>query len=420
MSSESTDQNIQNDIFASTENFNLEVELENANNAKLKAVIYKSIYTDPNISHAEFRVYTVIAGYCGSIGCCFANHDQLMEDFKDIIKERTFQDHCQSLEKKGYLYRQQISNKYKGGSRSFYTVKCHWEKYLKHLKSKHYFPEAARVESFFTNAPYDFLIKKYNFELGFKSPNPPTSTPTPNAPKDDVSNNFYDGEVGANQPRVVDEARTNRVSNKALIEEQSIKRNSEKKDDTNPKSTVTKLSDFAAAFISNDSFRNALIKDLSNSLKSESDLTLAIEYIDSNRAKVEQASNPSGLVMHAIKNGYAREKVQAVQEVKRTAAKASDELSSNIAEAKKFQKETNPAIPMIKVIVNEYSVSIALNAFADKARVDQPKPSETIEIGFKDPSFKEKILQWRKKAHATMETYRSRADLPRNGRTGTE
>ena len=106
------------------------------------------IAAHPLISNAEYRIYSIIASFCGGRGVFFVSQETLQQKIP-WLSGRNFRKICQSLEKKGFLYRNQIS-KHRRGSTRFLVVKCHWKKYLSYLKKQRFNKEASRIEFFFT------------------------------------------------------------------------------------------------------------------------------------------------------------------------------------------------------------------------------------------------------------------------------
>lgn len=272
-----------------------------------KSVIKKEVIIDSSITHAEFRVYAVVAGYCGGIGVCNARNQNLYNDVKDLMNERNFLNHIKSLMDKGLLYKKQISQK-TGGSKSIYVIRCHWEKYLDFLKKRGWYKEAACVESYFTGFEVDYLKKKYAYESNAKRKN---------------------RTVGSRHPvSELSVADTPKDSNTILH-----KRNNEKKEDS-PNPVVVSV----AQEERKDPQRDSIVNGLKSTNFNQTQKELGMKYFDINREVIVKGTNPLGYVISMIQRGIAKEVVDKHEEKTNSEAKNAKDLSSDKEKALKLQE----------------------------------------------------------------------------------
>lgn len=374
------------------------------------------------LGHHKAFLYAMISKMSSSTGRCFMSNETFAE--RNNCSVKTIERALKELQDKKFIYRNTFTryagSKILGKQRQLITFDNAF-RYFNAYLNKPTVPD--KVKKDFLNH-FGLNIGTFTpFEPGPKetikeTPKEPLSKQIPEPSNHVIPEPSNDGNLKKCLRNLKDEGCSTTLKDEGCLLLRNKLINNERTNNTQ-NLPHKQLSDSAAAFISNDSLRTKISNELASTFQFDHERKLGMDYFDLNRAYVEKMSNPVAAVISAVKKGYAKDKVEAVQEVKRTAAKEQDELSSNISEAKRFQKETASESPFVKVIVNEYSVAIALNAYADLGKSDQPFPTQTTEISFKDMTFKEKILQWRKKAHGTIETRRAR-NPQANGRTGTE
>ena len=333
--------------FSPSTNISLEDALFEENSIPLYAIIDSEIFGDPNLTHAEVRTYALIAGYCGSGGVCFASHQTIAEK-APWTDARNFRKYCESLEKKGYLYRRQHS-RLRGGSTRYLAVRCHWKKYLKFLMKKKNYELAAEVESYFTGLEQSYLLKKYTYEAkATKKPHRESTSGSSLPPTERVTIT----------PRNI-----------------SINTNSRKYDDERGNAAAE--------------FSELALKEMQDAGISGELLEIGKQYLLANEKLIRTKDNPIGFLIASVKKGWAADRMSApIQEEKKKEA-VQDELKTRRAWVRQLLHAYEGKEQGFSISSDEFRVEfIYLKEFL------LPGDNVTyVPVSYKDPHFKNILTQ---------------------------
>ena len=184
-----------NEEYSPSNEFPTALQEDGGLNDSIYAHVSRSIYGDPNISHAECRVYQLISGFCGSSGRCTATDDHLHEIFP-VMNRKNFSKHTKALEEKGVLLRinKRMSKK---GSRRILVTKCHYTRFKEWCKKKGYYKDLALCDEYFECRDYQDSVKFWKEKLSKNdtSPRHNNSQNTDHVPIIKTSNDFLTTET---------------------------------------------------------------------------------------------------------------------------------------------------------------------------------------------------------------------------------
>ena len=365
-----------NSTFSTSINPSLEEELFQENDGQLYALVDSSIFCDPLLTHVEVRVYALIAGYCGSAGVCFASQKTISHK-APWTDDRNFRKTCESLEKKGYLYRRQHS-RLQGGSTRYLSVRCHWKKYLKFLIRKKKYELAAEVESYFTGLDKTYLAQKYRYEQS-----PPKPVPT---------------EIKEKNTRGYSLPGTQRVvTTPPNISITTYRENN----DVEGKTAVAEFFELA-------------LRELQVSGVTGEQLEMGRKYLEANEDLIRKKDNPVGYFIASVKKGWAADKLKLPMEQQK--------------KEEAFQKLLNERRQLVQELIQEYSgrehgFTISHDPYHVKFIFlkDFLLPGDTntyVPIGYKDPNFIKLVKQQKERMNACLRHSGKTGSLDESGTKG--
>ncbi len=250
-------------------------------------VSYEDI-TNSDLTSSEFRVYCAILGYARKYGHLSISNETFLKD-NPVFGLRQFQDHCQSLEEKGFLCRLQHPL-HKRGSMRYLIPKAYYDRFISYILKKYKHSRyAAQVKVYFEGGSIDEFAHAYSSQLN----NPVALIKNPR-----ISYAIKSSTCG--KPAPPTDMRKTRISinNINIIKE---------KENSNRGNLLPFFTDFGNKEITKEWMEYI-------SKKQSFDILKLKKLYASNKEHYDQRDNPRGALIDAMKGGYADEKIHKAQE----------------------------------------------------------------------------------------------------------
>lgn len=291
-------------------------------NLPLFAVVDADILSDPDLSNAEFRALSIILSFSGKQGFCNVSAESLKEIYT-FWGERNFRKLCQSLEEKKFLYRIQHPL-HRRGSMRYLVPRQHAQKFISYILKKYRSAKyAAEVKTFFDGGDVDAWEKAYKTSIHS------VSIKAKNSPKKQVS--IPNGTKSATPAERHKKCHSINNINIINIEADSVEENptcGKPASQQNPNVKATPPPFFKE--------KEKLKKELA---KSKLDVHKGIQLFDSDPEYWIQKESFIGAIIHALREGYANERIRRDQE-----RRAAEQRGRDAAKQKADSKEMGKAI----------------------------------------------------------------------------
>lgn len=264
--------------------------------------------TNSDVSHAEFRVYCAILGYARKYGHLSVSNETFLKD-NPVFGLRQFQEHCQSLEEKGFLCRLQHPL-HKRGSMRYLIPKDYYERFISYVLKKYQNASyAAKVKIFFEGGDQTTFTQAYRSQI---------KNPSFQIKKASIPYQIKSSTCGKPAPPADMRKTRASINNINIIKEEE---NSER-----GKSPLF--------------FKDYLRKELA---KLKIDPQKGMTLYQTCQKEFDAYDNPIAGVVAALKGGYADEKIHKSEEKRAKETQANDEREKK-AKRKKMGYQIGQAI----------------------------------------------------------------------------